>query len=54
MTADWLIALSAEESDAVIVVEDQGEEWCGLRDREPRRALRYSEALTWLQAAPLA
>lgn len=53
MTTDWLIALAVEE-DAVsrIITHDEGEEWRRLREADPRRALSWDEAVTWLQGLP--
>jgi hypothetical protein len=51
MTTDWWIALAVESNaDAVIAVEDKGEEWKALR--ATKRALSYEEALRWLDALP--
>jgi hypothetical protein len=34
------------------ITTDPGEEWRVLRDAEPRRALRWDEAIAWLEALP--
>ncbi len=49
-TTDWLVALEVERRDAVIAVEDKGEEWRALREGSPKRALSYDEAVAWLNA----
>ncbi|XXY45484.1 hypothetical protein WME91_36325 [Sorangium sp. So ce269] len=53
MTTDWIIALAVED-DAVsrIITHDEGEEWRRLREAEPRRALRWDEAVAWLESLP--
>jgi len=49
MTTDWWVALAVEsDSDAVIAVEDRGEEWRTLRS--VGRALSYLDTLRWLDA----
>lgn len=51
MTTDWWIALAVEhDADAVIAVEDKGEEWRSLREKG--RARSFSETLRWLEAQP--
>lgn len=53
MTTDWLIALAVEdEVSSRVITEDDGEEWRRLRDAEPRRALRWDEAVAWLESLP--
>jgi hypothetical protein len=52
MTTDWLIALEVEHRAAVVVVEDQGEEWSTLRSKAPCCALSFEEALRWLSERP--
>ncbi|AUX39350.1 uncharacterized protein SOCE26_007390 [Sorangium cellulosum] len=53
MTTDWLIALAVEDDAASrILTHDDGEEWRRLRDAEPRRVLRWDEAVTWLGELP--
>jgi hypothetical protein len=52
MTTDWLVALAVEDHDGIIAVEDKGEEWRGLRDALPKRALGLDECRAWLQALP--
>ncbi|KYF90698.1 hypothetical protein BE20_45390 [Sorangium cellulosum] len=53
MTTDWLIALAVEDDAASrIITHDEGEEWRRLREAEPRRALSWDEAVTWLQSLP--
>ncbi|WP_437577994.1 hypothetical protein [Sorangium sp. So ce887] len=53
MTTDWLIALAVEEDAASrIITHDAGEEWRRLREADPRRALSWDEAVTWLQGLP--
>jgi hypothetical protein len=53
MTTDWLIALVVEhEASARVITNDHGEEWLVLRDAEPRRALRWDEAIAWLEELP--
>ena len=53
MTVDWLIALAVEaDPESRIITHDDGEEWRFLRDTEPRRALRWNEAIDWLQHFP--
>ncbi len=47
-TTDWLVALEVERSGGLIAVEDKGEEWRRLRELDPKRALSYEEAITWL------
>ncbi|MGK3997272.1 hypothetical protein [Sorangium sp. So ce1024] len=54
MTTDWLIALAVEDDAASrIITRDEGEEWRRLREVEPRRALTWDEAVTWLQSLPV-
>jgi hypothetical protein len=51
MTTDWWIALAVErDSDAIISVDDKGEEWQALR--AVKRALFYVETLSWLEDQP--
>jgi hypothetical protein len=54
MTTDWLIALVVEHdpSSWVITNENRGEEWRCLREAQPCRALRWDEAITWLNSLP--
>jgi len=53
MTTDWLIALAVEADPASrIITHDDGEEWRHLREAEPRRALRWDEAVAWLESLP--
>ena len=53
MTTDWLIALSIEpEPSWRVITDDKGEEWCALRDADPCRALRWDDAVAWLEALP--
>ncbi|WP_437756663.1 hypothetical protein [Sorangium sp. So ce1389] len=54
MTTDWLIALAVEEHAASrVITHDEGEEWRQLREAEPRRALRWDEAVAWLESLPV-
>ncbi|MFP2897797.1 hypothetical protein [Corallococcus sp. 4LFB] len=51
MTTDWWIALAVEhDADAIIAVEDKGEEWRSLREKG--RARSFNETLRWLEAQP--
>ena len=51
MTTDWLIALVVERDAAArIITRDEGEEWRVLREATPPRALRWEEAIAWLEA----
>ncbi|WP_224245313.1 hypothetical protein [Hyalangium gracile] len=51
MTTDWWMALAVErDANAVIAVEDKGEEWRALRALG--RAFSYEDALRWLDAQP--
>lgn len=53
MTTDWLIALLIEgDPDARALTEDGCEEWRHLRTAEPKRALDWTEAITWLSGLP--
>ncbi|WP_437636155.1 hypothetical protein [Sorangium sp. So ce854] len=53
MTTDWLISLAVEEDAASrIITRDEGEEWRWLREAEPRRALSWDDAVTWLESLP--
>ncbi|KYF65766.1 hypothetical protein [Sorangium cellulosum] len=53
MTTDWLIALAVEDDETSrIITHDEGEEWRRLREAEPRRALSWDEAVTWLESLP--
>jgi|SRR6185503_12846239 len=53
MTTDWLIALAVEADPASrIITHDDGEEWRYLRVADPKRALRWDEAITWLEGLP--
>lgn len=52
MTTDWLVALAVEDHDGFIAVEDKGEEWKGLREALPKRALSLEECHAWLQGLP--
>jgi uncharacterized Zn-finger protein len=53
MTTDWLIALTIEsEPQSWIITHDKREEWKFLRDSEPKRALRWDEAMEWLVSLP--
>jgi hypothetical protein len=50
MTTDWLVALEVErDPTAIIVTDDQGPEWNGLR--QVSRALTYVEAMATLANA---
>ncbi|EYF07119.1 hypothetical protein [Chondromyces apiculatus] len=53
ITTDWLISLLVEhEPSSRAVTEDRKEEWRFLREAEPRRALGWEEAFSWLQSLP--
>jgi hypothetical protein len=53
MTTDWLIALTVEsDGQSRIITDDTREEWRSLREANPRRALRWDEAMDWLGSLP--
>jgi len=53
MSTDWLIALTVEsDSQSWIITRDDGEEWKLLRETNPKRALRWDEAMDWLGSLP--
>ncbi len=52
MTTDWLVALEVARSGAFVAVNDQGPEWRALREASPPRAMRFEDAMKWLESEP--